>query len=190
MIRKALGTHDIARICHVTPPAVIRWLDDGKIPSFTTGGGHRRVWSADLIPFMKEHNIPVPDELRVQNGRRILIVDDEANNRRLIRRVVKKEFPDAELDEAADGFEAGHKVHSFLPTLVVLDIRLPGLDGYRVCRMFRGDPKLESIKILAISGFDVAQTRQEALDAGADDFLGKPFDVGDLTKKLAELLAQ
>ncbi|MEK7704558.1 MAG: helix-turn-helix domain-containing protein, partial [Myxococcota bacterium] len=57
---KALGTTEVARICHVTPPTVGRWIEDGKLPSFTTGGGHRRVWVADLVAFFREHNIPVP----------------------------------------------------------------------------------------------------------------------------------
>ncbi len=81
MNKKALGTHDIARICHVSPPAVISWLEDGKMPSFTTGGGHRRVWDQDLVAFMKQHNMTIPPELLSENKLRILVVDDESQSR-------------------------------------------------------------------------------------------------------------
>lgn len=190
IIKKAFGTHDIARICHVTPPAVISWLEDGKMPSFTTGGGHRRVWNHDVAAFMKEHNMPIPPELEVEIKLKILIVDDEPQNRRLIARVVRQAYPEAEIDEAADGFEAGHKVGAFLPGLIVLDMQLPGVDGLKVCRMIRGDQRLSRIKILVITGHDVEESRKQALEAGADDFLGKPFEMKELAGKLETLLAK
>ena len=186
---KALGTHDIARVCHVSPPAVIRWIEDGKIPFFTTGGGHRRVWDKDLVSFMRQHNIPIPPELEAAARVKILIVDDEPQNRRVIERVARLAYPEAEINEAVDGFEAGHKLHAFLPTLVVLDLRLPGIDGVRVCRMIRKDSRLRAIKILAITGNSIGESKRAALNAGADDFLGKPFNVSELTARLKGLLS-
>lgn len=187
MIKKALGTHDIARICHVTPPAVIRWLEDGKIPSFTTGGGHRRVWDIDLVVFLKKHNMPIPPDLS-DAKQKILVVDDEPQNRRLINRVIAKNFPEIEIHEAVDGFEAGHKVGALLPTLIVLDLQLPGVNGLKVCQMIRADERLRKIKILVITGQDVEESRRRALEAGADDFLGKPFEVGDLAAGIGRLM--
>ncbi|MBI3549102.1 MAG: response regulator [Elusimicrobia bacterium] len=188
IIKKVLGTHDIARICHVTPPAVINWLDSGKIPSFTTGGGHRRVWDRDLVVFMKEHNMPIPPELASEAKLRILIVDDEAQNRKLINRIVRKQYPEAEIEEAADGFEAGHKINTLLPTLVVLDIQLPGVDGLKVCRTIRGDQRFSGIKILVITGHNLEEARKQALEAGANDFLGKPFSIEELADSIGRLL--
>ena len=189
MEKKAFGTHDVARICHVTPPAVIRWLEDGRMPSFTTGGGHRRVWDHDLLAFMKEHKMAIPPELIAEGKLRILVVDDESDNRRLIRKLLRKTYPEAELDEAIDGFEAGHKIHTFLPSLVILDLQLPGVNGLKVCQMMRSDPRLQKIKILAITGHDVEESMKAVLDAGADDFLGKPFEIKNLTEKLEKLIA-
>ena len=188
MAKKALGTHDIARICHATPPAVISWLEDGKMPSFTTGGGHRRVWDQDLIVFMKQHNMSIPSELLIETKLRILVVDDESQNRKLVNRVVRKNYPEAEIDEATDGLEAGHKINTFLPTLVVLDLQLPGMNGLKVCKMIRSDQRLQKIKILVITGHNVEESREEALKSGADDFLGKPFSVEELSTSIARLL--
>lgn len=189
MNKKALGTHGIAKICHVTPPTVARWIEEGKLPSFTTGGGHRRVWPRDLIVFLHKHNVPVPPELVSGGAPRVLVVDDEATVRRLIVRVLQGAFPQVEIHEAADGFEAGHKISALLPSLVVLDLRLPGLDGLKVCRMIRSDDRLRNARILAVSGHDPEGSREQVLEAGGDDFLAKPFRTDELVGKIRALLA-
>lgn len=188
MANKALGTHDIARICQVTPPTAIRWIEQGKLPSFTTGGGHRRVWAKDLVVFLREHNLPVPPDL--EPGRvNILIVDDEPQIRRLLIKVLGKSYPEVEIHEAADGFDAGRKVTSLLPSLIILDIQLPGIDGLNICRAIRGDERLKAAKILAVSGQDIEESKKQILAAGADDFLGKPFDIQEVARKIEKLLA-
>lgn len=187
---RMFGTHEIARLCHVTPPAVIRWLEEGKMPSFTTGGGHRRVAPRDLVAFMRAHKMSVPPELAALAVPRVLIVDDEPENRRLIRRVLAADFPQAEVEEAGDGFEAGHKVSGWLPSLVILDLQLPGVDGLRICQMMRADARLRAIAILAITGYDVRESRERILQAGADDFLGKPFEIAELSRRVRPFLME
>ncbi|MBI4052237.1 MAG: response regulator [Elusimicrobia bacterium] len=189
MIKNALGTYDIARICHVTPPTVGRWIEEGKLPSFTTGGGHRRVWTSDLLAFLKIHNIPIPFEFSAQSRLRILIVDDEADVRKVSSRILQKIYPQAEIHEAEDGFEAGHKIATLLPSLVLLDLRLPGMNGYRVCRMIRQDEHLKKIKVLAMSGYAMEESQKQSMEAGADDFMPKPFEVEELRKKVGKLIS-
>jgi len=184
---KALGTHDIARICHVTPPTVVRWIEEGKIPSFTTGGGHRRVWDKDLLVFMKEHKMAIPPELASQ-ALVFLVVDDEEQNRKYIIRVLQSAYPEAVIEEAVDGFEAGHKLHTLMPALIVLDVQLPKLNGIKVCEMIRNDPGLRNIRILAISGYNEEDAVAQVLKAGANAFLGKPFPMQDLLRNVKDLL--
>jgi len=181
---KAFGTTEVARVCHVTPPTVGRWIEDGKLPSFTTGGGHRRVWASDLVAFLREHNIPVPAALESWAHAKVVIVDDEPAVRRLIARVISDLDSAIEVHEAADGFEAGHKIASLVPRVVVLDIRLPGIDGYKVCEMIRSNDRLKQTLILAVSGHDPEESHKRALEAGADDFFAKPFDAVQLREKL------
>jgi CheY-like chemotaxis protein len=188
-MKKALGTYDIAAICQVTPTTVGRWLDEGKLPYFTTGGGHRRVWSPDLANFLKAHNIPIPADLRSEPPLRILIVDDDPHVLKLLRAAVKEFYPAAEVHEAADGFAAGQKTIGLIPALVILDLRLPGIDGYKVCRAIRQDPRLKDVKVLAVTGYHLEEARAKALEAGADDFLAKPITLDALSKKLETLLA-
>jgi CheY-like chemotaxis protein len=185
---KALGTYDIARICLVTPTTVGRWIEEGKLPSFKTGGGHRRVWAKDLVVFLKEHNFPVPQDLEEGGRIKILIADDEEAVRKLLVKALKYIFPDAHVEEAADGYEVGYRMNNFLPDAVILDIRMPGIDGLKVCRLMRADEKLKRIKILAVSGLEARESREQALAAGADDFLPKPISQEALSKKLLALL--
>jgi CheY-like chemotaxis protein len=189
MKKKAYGTYDIAKICHVMPATVGRWIEEGKLPSFTTGGGHRRVWDNDLVTFLNSHNIPLPGELESGEALRILIVDDVVSMRRMLSRVVKKIYPQATIDEAQDGYEAGHKIGSLRPDLILLDLKLPGVDGIKVCQMVRQDKNLKDVKILAMSGYSVDHYRKEALEAGADDFFAKPVEIDELTSKIKKLLS-
>ncbi|OGR97169.1 MAG: hypothetical protein A2902_03535 [Elusimicrobia bacterium RIFCSPLOWO2_01_FULL_64_13] len=189
MKRNALGTHDIAQICQVTPATVGNWIEKGLLPVFTTGGGHRRAWPEDVVAFLKTHNIPVPEELKAQASPRILIVDDEEPVRNFIRRALQKIYPAVEIQEAADGFEAGHKLGQLTPSLVVLDLKLPGIDGFKVCGLIRSDERLKETRILAISGHNQQESERQSLAAGADAFLGKPFDAAKLREKVSLLLS-
>jgi excisionase family DNA binding protein len=186
MKKTSYGTHDIAKICHVTPPTVGRWIEEGKLPCFKTGGGHRRVRDADLVVFLKNHNIPVPSDLE-EASIRVLVVDDESDTRRVIVRILQQFYPQMEVHEAIDGFEAGHKIITLHPALVILDLKLPGVDGVKVCQTVRSDQNMKGIKILAISGYAVEESRLQSLAAGADDFLGKPFNFPDLSEKIGKL---
>ena len=100
----------------------------------------------------------------------------------------QKLYPEMEIHEAQDGFEAGQKITQLLPSLVILDLRLPGMDGLKVCKMIRSEERLKHTKILAISGHHPAESEKESLSAGADIFLGKPFDMEKLQEKLERLL--
>ncbi len=188
MKRKAYGTYDIAEICHVTPSTIGHWIEKGLLPTFTTGGGHRRVWSEDLLGFLKSHNIPVPAELNLSGIQSVLIVDDEEPIRKILRRTLQKLFPDAQIHEAEDGFAAGQKIAQMVPSLVILDLKLPGVDGFKVCRGIRSEKRLKKTKVLAISGHNIEEYRKQALASGADDFLGKPFDSRALKEKLSKLM--
>jgi excisionase family DNA binding protein len=186
--KKAYGTHKIATICHVTPPTIWQWIKEGKLPSFTTGGGHHRVWESDLLAFLKAHNIPIPSQLQNADTLKILIVDDEAPIRKLISRIVKQTWPAAIIIEAKNGFEAGRKITIETPDLAIIDIFLPGINGVEVCSMIKQDQNLKKIKVLAISGKATADIKARIMNAGADEFLAKPFGAAQLVDTLNRLI--
>ena len=179
---------DIAKICDVGVNAVQKWLIAGKIPSSKTPGGHYRVRGEDLAGFLKSLNISIPGISSATDRKLILIVEDDAPTRRFIRRLIEKEFPEFEIHEALDGYEAGFKTKALKPSLLVLDLLLPCLNGIRVCRMIRADGNFKDTRILAITGYKQERMRKIILRAGADDFLAKPFKVDEFIDSLKRLI--
>lgn len=117
-----------------------------------------------------------------------MIVDDERAVVDLIVRAIKKLKKKCVVDTAFDGFEAGRRLITFEPDLVILDLMLPGIDGFKVCKNIRMDKKTKHIKVLAITGFDTPENRKKILSSGANDYLAKPFEVSDLLEHVEKLL--
>lgn len=185
-----LTTHEISRYIHVDFKTVINWCEQGKLPAYKTLGGHRRVRPESFMEFLTENKLPVHPEFakRMKGALSILVVDDEEKVRLVILRMLKRIIPQAQLYEAQDGFEAGRLVSDTLPYLVILDLNLPGIDGFRVCANIRKDERLNETRILAITGQDTEENKKRILEAGASDFLAKPFDGKQLTEKVSCLL--
>lgn len=182
---KAYSNYDIAKLCHVTSVTIYKWLKEGKIPSFKTAGGHYRVRESDLIRFLKSLNIDLPG---AAGKTRILVVEDDASLRRLIVRLLQTSLKRIEVFEAVDGYEAGIKTALLKPDLIILDLLLPCLDGVKVCRMIRGEPQLDKIRILSISAYRPEKSKRVILKAGANAFLSKPFDNKAFVEEVKSLL--
>lgn len=178
------GTTDIAAMCSVTAATVAKWIDDGKIAAHVTVGGHRRVNGPDLVAFLRQASVPVPEELERVHVTHVLIVDDDPEDRALISRLIHKNFQGYTVIEAENGFEMGHKLASFRPAVVLLDLMMPGIDGFSVCEMIRKDSNLDKTKIVAISGRDDRAVRERILGLGADAFVSKNVDEEILLKEL------
>src|SRR5512136_841585 len=109
-------TFDAAKLCHVSPLSIINWVNAGRLPAFRTPGGHRRIRKEDLVRFMRDSGIPLPEELREGSGRaKVLIVDDEASIRDVLAEHMTTRARPYEVMTAADGFEAGRLVATFRP---------------------------------------------------------------------------
>jgi CheY-like chemotaxis protein len=121
------------------------------------------------------------------NKKRILVVDDEEAVVSFIEGALLLEGK-YEVAAATDGFDAGQQVVTFEPDLIILDIMLPGMDGFEVCRRVKTDVATQHIKVLAITGFASDENIEKILRMGADDYLAKPLKLQELHQKLEELL--
>jgi len=115
---------------------------------------------------------------------RILIVDDEADLRAVLRFGLEAEG--FEVLEAADGEEALRRAHDDHPQLMVLDLMLPKLDGYKVCRSLKFDDRFRRMPILILSARSGEHDRQLAMSMGADQFVTKPYDMRGLVAMIRE----
>lgn len=190
MIKKTANftTFDISRILGVYPTTVANWVDKGSLKAFVTPGGHRRIEARTLSKFLKHHKMPVPPELEkiLAKGRtKVLIVEDNIKVLSSIKDCLKRKKGKYEIGIAMDGFEAGRAVSDFKPDVVVLDIRLPGIDGFRVCQLIRESDR--NTGIIAMSGFHSDETKKRILAAGANAYLKKPFHMDQLIREIDAL---
>ena len=119
---------------------------------------------------------------------RILIVDDEADLLAVLRFGLEAEG--FEVIHASDGEEALKRAREEHPDLMVLDLMLPKLDGYKVCRALKFDERYRRIPIFILSARSGDTDRKLALDLGADAYVTKPYDMKDLVTKIRERLAR
>lgn len=183
-----LTTGQIAAACQVTIPTVKRWIREGHLAAFQTAGGHFRVTEDEFRRFQAAHRIPVERASSTAEAPpKILIVDDDASLVDTLWEALSWEGR-YKVEVAHDGYEGLIKVGSFAPKLLILDLRMPGLDGFQVCRRVKADPATRDTRILAITGHGGAHTREQVLEAGADGFLAKPISLNDLHLEIARLI--
>jgi len=119
-------------------------------------------------------------------GDAVLVVDDDARVAASLRRSL--EYAGYRVSVAADGPAALAAVRRNHPAVVVLDVMLPGIDGYGVCRALRADPATADPMVLMLTARDGIADRVTGLDAGADDYLVKPFEHDELLARVRALL--
>lgn len=115
-----------------------------------------------------------------QRGR-VLIVDDFPMNVDVFVRILRKEF---ELDTATSGYECLEKLATFKPQLVLLDVMMPGMDGYETCRRIKSRDFDEPVHVILVSGKGTTADLARGYDALGDDYVVKPFDHDELLEKV------
>jgi two-component system, cell cycle response regulator DivK len=120
-------------------------------------------------------------------SRRILLVEDHEDNRRIVRDLLAA-TGDYELIEAVTGEEGVALAERERPELILMDIQLPGLDGYEATRRIKGNPALRAIPIIAVTSYALSGDDQKALAAGCDAYVTKPFSPRALLAKIREHL--
>ncbi len=182
-VARNLSTFAIAEMLHVDPGSVANWIDQGLLKAHRTPGGHRRVVIDDLVKFLREHKMPVPHELG-STPIRVLVVDDEEAVAKLIARAIRSHNPDYEVVEANDGFRAGTMIATVKPDVVILDLRMPGMDGYEVCRMIKAQDATKHAEVIAMTAFPSPESEKRIIECGARICLAKPLDLDRLLKEV------
>lgn len=184
--KKVFTTGEVARICKVSQQTVIRCFDKGRLSGFRVPGSRfRRIPREALVAFMKTNGIP---SNHLDSGKkRVLIVDDDAA---IVEMLVELLTRDGrfEVRTATTGYDAGILTEQFRPDAILLDFKLPDINGTAVCRSIRANPKYAGTRIIAMSGVADPDEIAELRAAGADEFIRKPFEIQMLIDRTAELV--
>lgn len=177
-----------SKYCNVSPKTIINWIEAGHIKAYKTVGGHRRIKRADLQAFMRKQGIPIPAEEIVGERKRVLIVDDDPIIVETIVQALEEEEYDYEIISASDGFEAGLQVKHFRPHLIILDIMMPDIKGYEVCKKIKSDEETKDTKIIVLSAYLDDEKFKKMKAYGADLCFSKPLPLPQLRQEVAQLL--
>jgi DNA-binding response OmpR family regulator len=121
-------------------------------------------------------------------ARRILVVDDDAFIRRPLELFLREEGFQPSV--AVDGEECLRRVALEVPDLIILDVMMPGRDGFSVCGALKADPRLAEVPVILLSARGMQHDRQRGIDLGADDFVTKPYSPSDLLRRVRHLLSR
>ncbi len=112
---------------------------------------------------------------------KVLVVDDDPINIELLEGYLSKEY---DILKAFDGNEALIIVEANPPDIILLDLIMPGINGFEVCKKLKDDPKTDHIPIVIVTSLHETEDRNKAIKAGADDFITKPFDIIELSVRV------
>jgi signal transduction histidine kinase len=131
----------------------------------------------DTIPRNKQDNMQEPNKQEQTSGI-VLVVDDEERNRRLLADLLSHH--NYTIVEAVDGEDALRQVEAQSPAVILLDVMMPKMDGYEVCRRLKANEETRAIPVLMITALNERQDKLEGIKAGATDFLCKPIDLDEV----------
>jgi len=188
-----LTTAEVASAVGVSPRTVTNWIRDGHLHAHRTPGGHGRIAEEELNRFLEargpralpdalgrgEHR-PTPRPVQ----RKVLCIDDDENLLEILREVlVANGF---EVQTARHGFLAGYLVAHFRPDAILLDLMMPGLDGFEVMDLLRRRPEARTVPVVACTSLRGPDAEARAREAGFAGFLKKPLDFRALVALLRE----
>jgi excisionase family DNA binding protein len=188
IMEDVLTVFKASQFCNVSPKTIINWVESGHIKAYKTVGGHRRINQSDLLAFMHKQGIPVPAEEPTEVKQRILVVDDDPIIVETIVMALEEDEFDYEVISASDGFEAGLQVNHFAPHLLILDIMMPDIKGYEVCKKIKDNPDTKNTKIIVLSAYLDEEKFKKMKEHGADACFSKPFPLPQLKEEVARLL--
>jgi len=191
-----LTSVEVAAACGVSTRTVSNWIRDGSIPAHRTVGGHGRVAADDLRRFLTDRAMPLPPDLAEQakppagavvtQRRRVLVIDDDDALLEVMREFLSSSG--YEVETARHGFLAGYLAGHHRPDVILLDILMPGLDGYEVLSLMRRRPEARGIPVVACTSLKGSEAEGRIRAAGFDGYVKKPIDFKGLIQLIDGLV--
>ncbi len=172
---------EVANICEVVNQTAINWIRNGYLRAFCTPGGQYRVYLDDLVDFMTKRKMRIPEELlqytSSDDALNILIVDDDKGLNMVLSKFFEREMTNAKITQVYNGFDAGAELAKKMTNVVLLDLNLPGVDGYDICHRINTSEKFGKPAVFVITASQDKETEDKLNKMGAQGFFKKPLDL-------------
>ena len=173
---------EVANICGVVNQTAINWIRNGYLRAFCTPGGQYRVYLDDLVDCMTKRKMRIPEELLQytssdKDNVNILIVDDDKGLNMVLSKFFEREMPQAKITQVYNGFDAGAELAKKTTNVVLLDLNLPGVDGYDICHRINTSEKFGKPSVFVITASQDKETEDKLTRMGAQGFFKKPLDL-------------
>jgi two-component system OmpR family response regulator len=183
--KKPLTVGQTAELCRVSKKTVLNWIYDGALKAFTTYGGHYRVWPVNLKKFLDSTGMDIPFNYVDDRTTHLLVIDDDRDYAEMLKVAINSELPSIEVITTDNGYEGLMLIGEIKPQLVVLDIKMPKIDGFQVLELLKSRKAEHDMKILVVSGYLDAPTKQQLSKTVADYWMDKLTDLGVLIKTIS-----
>jgi len=185
---------EVSKICGVVNQTAINWIRGNSLKAFKTPGGQFRVYPDDLAEFMLSRNLRVPEEV-VENcknknrlySQSVLIVDDDEGLNAVIAKYLGKKFAAMQIYQAYDGFDAGVQLSEKHPKCIILDLDLPEVNGFDLCRRIKEGENFGKPEIVVITGLDDDSVEAKITELGIKHFFRKPIMLPTLAEVLQNI---
>lgn len=185
MAKRFLTSNEAAEFLGVSRSSLGNWVRQGLLSGGATPGGHYRFTENELVEFASSRGLQLPPR-ELSGAVKILIIEDDEPLREFIRDALS-DF-DCEIREAADGVEGAITTGTWRPSLIVLDIRMPKMNGMDFLRSLRENPDTSATKVLVASAHLTPEIRAELEELDADMILDKPIRLARLTASVQQML--
>lgn len=185
---------EVANICGVVNQTAINWIRNGYLAAFSTPGGQYRIYLDDLVAFMTSRNMRVPKDLLDAHQKvsapknAILIVDDDKGLNSVLAKYMQKKFETITVYQAYDGFEAGSLLTEKKPRCVILDLDLPGVDGFNICKKIRTSDEFANPIVFVVTALQDDDIEERVKKIGADEFFRKPINLTQVADALRKYI--
>lgn len=190
--RDFLTTREAADMLGVALRTVQLWVEAGTLSAWKTAGGHRRIPRESVEAVLKRQASTGRGQIIADSIKapfHILVVDDDATMREIMVTVIRSWNLPVTVSTAEDGFAALIRIGETRPDLLLTDLIMPGMDGYRMIRHLRAMPEARVIDVIAISGQDAAEVFREGQLPADVPLLAKPVPFDRLNTLLLERIA-
>jgi two-component system OmpR family response regulator len=186
--RKPLSVGQAAKICRVSKKTVLNWIYKDALKAYTTQGGHYRIWPGDLKKLLHKAGMDIPFQYIDERQTTFLIVDDDRTYTMLLKEAICNRFESADIMTTDDGYEALLVIGERRPRVVILDLKMPKIDGLQVLELLRTRKKDNMMKIVVLSAYIDSQIRARLKETVVDRVLEKGKDIEEILQVLSELL--